>query len=86
MSKTMRPEKETDYKQINQVLRHIKKHYYETISLEQLSGIAFMSPEYYCRKFRIKTGMTLTQYLQKTRIQEACRLLLNTENEIDEIS
>lgn len=82
----MRPEKETDDKQINQVLRYIKKHYPQTISLEQMAGIAFMSPEYFCRKFRIKTGMTLTQYLQKTRIQEACRLLLNTEKGVDEIS
>lgn len=80
------PEKETDDRQINAVLLYLKNNFQKNIPLEKMASIAYMSPEYFCRKFKAKMGMTPTRYIQQTRIQEACRLLLNTNQKISEIA
>lgn len=79
-------EYQTNDKQINCVISHLINNYQKQISLSEMAAVAFMSPEYLCRKFKTVMNTTPTKFLQKIRIKEACRLLLQSNNKIFEIA
>ena len=73
-------------KQINCVISHLMNNYHKQISLDEMAAVAFMSPEYLCRKFKTETNTTPTKFLQKIRIKEACRLLLQPNSKVAEVA
>lgn len=64
----------------------VEKNYMDKITLTGLSHELCYSTSYLSLKFKTATGMGFTEYLEKTRINEACRLLANTDKKISEIS
>jgi len=68
------------------VKSYIRLHYSEDISREQLAEYAHVSPNYLSKRFRIDTGISITQYINQTRIDRAKKLLLATDFTIDAIS
>ena len=68
------------------VFTYIEAHYKEAISLKVLADIAHFSPTYLSRMFHQETGCTLCSYINKKRIENAKRLLLQTEQSIQEIA
>lgn len=50
-----------------------------------IDGMNYSLP-YISKKFKSETGMSFQEYLKKTRINEACRLLANSSKKIEEIS
>ena len=48
--------------------------------------MSFFSRNYFCRLFKDATGMTVVEYIQKIRIQHACRLLKETNDTVLSIS
>lgn len=68
------------------VFAYIEAHYKEAISLKVLADIAHFSPTYLSRMFHQETGGTLCSYINKKRIENAKRLLLQTEQSIQEIA
>jgi AraC-like DNA-binding protein len=71
---------------IDKVLDFISINYAKNIRLEELSMMAFLSPSHFCRKFKEYTGVTISEYTQKVRIDEACRLLRKTDNKVVDIA
>lgn len=71
---------------LEKAITYIHSNYYDQISIEELSMMAFLSKSHFCRLFKDYSGMTVKEYTQKIRIQEACRLLLNSEQKISDIS
>lgn len=71
---------------IKKVMLYIKENYSREIKLEDLSVMAFLSRNYFCRLFREVTNMTVVEYAQKIRIEEACRLLRETDRKIIDIA
>lgn len=69
-----------------EIFEHINVHYTETIKVEELAAVAGFSPSHFRRIFKSLTGKTLTLYVQILRIQEACKLLKNKENSIEQIA
>ena len=67
-------------------LVYLQENYNEHFSLETLSKLAFISPKYFSRLFRIHNGCTLTEYVQNLRIEHACDMLKNTQNSIAQIA
>ncbi|WFR61653.1 AraC family transcriptional regulator [Paenibacillus amylolyticus] len=59
----------------DRVLRYIKAHYRESISLDALAQSLSYSPQYVSRKFKEQTGCTPTEYVIRLRIGEARSLL-----------
>jgi len=51
----------------------------QPLSLEALSREAGYTPQYLSALFRKDTGMSIQEFLQRLRIQEACRLLEQTQ-------
>lgn len=75
-----------DRPRIDRVLAHIHANYAEPITIETLSEIAALSPSGFHRLFRRHTRLTLTQYVARLRIGEACALLSTTQRPIAHIS
>ena len=68
------------------ILEYIELHYGENISLDELSGIADMSPKYFCRFFHAMAHRSPIDYLNYYRIERACCLLENDSVSITEIA
>jgi AraC-like DNA-binding protein len=77
---------ETNNNRIKNIHEYLMKHYQEEINLEHIAGITHMAPASVCRFFKASTGLTIFQYLNKIKIDYACKLLLNTEMNIVDIS
>lgn len=71
---------------INKVIHHIKSNYANELKLEDLSMMAFWSRNYFCKLFKEHTGMTVLEYTQKVRIEEACRMLKETDRKVIDIA
>lgn len=75
---------ETDSKEpvcqpvMKNALRYIEGHYRENISLGQVAKYVGLNPTYFSTLFKQEMGINFSQYLTKKRIDEACRLLLET--------
>ncbi|MDI9419099.1 MAG: AraC family transcriptional regulator [Firmicutes bacterium] len=74
------------YHTIHQIIQYIRKHYQEKLSLAKIAEQFYISPYYLSRMFKQVTGLTLTEYLNNTRIKAAQQLLLTTHMPISEIS
>ncbi len=60
---------------IPMVLDYIEEHYGETLTLEQLAGVFYVSKYYLSHLFSQRTGISLFRYLQQKRLMEARQLL-----------
>lgn len=79
--------KDTEYgTMIAQAIRYIRKHYKEHLTLEDTSAAVSLSPNYFSRIFNAKMNISFTSYVNRLRIEEAQRLLLNTRLSLVEIS
>ncbi|WP_164779592.1 AraC family transcriptional regulator [Paenibacillus kobensis] len=67
-------------KQVNLVLDHIHRNLDDSLSLERLSAIAGFSPYHFHRLFKLIVSETLHQYVNRVRIEKACRLLVSRPN------
>ena len=68
------------------VCDYISSHYQEDLSLESLSKIAYVHPDYLSRIFKRETGMNLNRYIKTFRLNKACQLLENSQQKITAIS
>lgn len=71
---------------IDRVLDHIHVHYAEGLSIPTLAEIAALSPSGLHRLFRRHTHQTITDYVMRLRIGEACALLSGTGRPIAHIA
>lgn len=71
---------------ISRARKHIHAQLDEAISLPQVARIAGMSESHFCRQFKMATGMTLTEYVNYTRILWAKSELLKPSARISEIA
>lgn len=71
---------------LKRVLEYIDTHYDSTITLDELSEIACMSPKYFCRYFQELTHRSPIEYVNYYRIEEACKLLLNSDLSVTDVS
>lgn len=65
---------------------YIFKHLYEHISLSELADFVDLNPNYLSELFKKDVGITLSEYIQKEKIEEAKRLLLSSNYSLLEIS
>jgi AraC-like DNA-binding protein len=70
---------------LNEVINFTFKHYKEDITLEQVINVAHLSRSQFSKFFKLHTGKTYIQFLNEIRIENACSLLSNTSNTIEQI-
>lgn len=77
-------------KQVNRItpelLQYIEEKCFEKITLQELAQKCFYSPTYFSRIFKDYYGKSLTEFINNKRIQEAARLIKETNCSIEEIS
>ena len=67
------------------IVIYIYEHYAEKISISDLAGAAYLSERACFRLFRNYLHTTPTDYIRSCRLQEACRLLANSQESIADI-
>lgn len=75
-----------DRERIDRVLDHIHVHYADGIAMETLADIAALSPSGLHRLFRRHTRQTVSDYVMRLRIGEACALLSGSSRPIAHIA
>lgn len=71
---------------IAQVKHFIEQHYKQDINRDEISQSVFVTPNYLSKRFREETGVSLREYINRLRIDEAKRLLLTTDKPISTIA
>ena len=70
---------------LNKVLTYTFTHFKESISIENIAEIAFLSRSQFSAFFKLHTGKTYIQFLNELRIENACILLKNQRYTIAQI-
>ncbi|SEP98443.1 transcriptional regulator, AraC family [Hyunsoonleella jejuensis] len=68
-------------KRMNDVFNYAMENYMEPITLEEISKIANMSRNAFCRYFKKRTNKTFFQLLIEIRIENACKLIYNNPDQ-----
>ena len=65
--------------------KFIQSHATETITLEEVLQHVHVSRFYFCKLFKRTTGVTLTEYVARVRMEKAKELLVDPSLRISEI-
>lgn len=72
---------------VNQkIISYIEEHFKSDVTIGDLAVMSFLSPAQFCRIFKKTTGYTVKEFMQKTRVEVACKMLRETNKTIGEIS
>ncbi|WP_088103689.1 helix-turn-helix domain-containing protein [Halalkalibacter urbisdiaboli] len=86
VSKQLEPPTHPLYQKISEMARYMRKHYQSKLTLAEIAQRFFISPSYLSRSFKLITGFQFKDYLQIIRVQEAKRLLRETDKPIGRIA
>jgi transcriptional regulator GlxA family with amidase domain len=75
-----------DYQPIQSIKDWLLEHLKDRITIEQLAEQALMSPRNFARVFVKETGITPAKYIEKLRLEAACRFLTETQLTLEAIS
>ena len=68
------------------VVDYVTENLLEEIKQTDVAQVLGMNPQSFSRFFKATTGRTFVSFVNLMRIMEACRLLVNTDQEITEIA
>lgn len=71
---------------VTKVMEHLKTHYTESLSLDALSRLTGYTPQYLSNLFSDEVGISIQSFLQRIRIEEACKLLISTSLPVAEVA
>jgi len=71
---------------IKKIILFIRKNLTEKISLEDIAKKLFITKEHLSRLFKKEMGITISEYIIKTKIEEAKKMLKNTDHNILDIA
>lgn len=71
---------------VDRAIDYIKNNYNKHISLDTIVSDMFFSKEYFRQLFKRVTGTSVTDFIQKTRIEAAINLIETTDRTIFEIA
>lgn len=70
---------------LQKIISFIEANYQKDIKLNEMAGMANMQTNAFCRYFRRKTDFSLFDFINRIRIGNACRLLLQGDLSVQEI-
>ena len=76
---------DSEHDRINAIYDYTFRHFTQQIYLDQVSAVAGLVPNSFCRYFKSRTGKTYTQFLTEIRIGHACKLLLDNRISIKQL-
>ena len=75
----MRKRFTTGNKRIGLLHDYLMHHYREEINLEKLASLVNMAEGSLCRFFKMNVGSSIMEYLNKIKVEFACKLLMNPD-------
>ena len=72
--------------QVNEALKYIHKNIYNKITIQEISDYVGISNSYLMKRFKEEVGITITFYINLTKIDEAKRLLRFSDLSINDVS
>jgi len=78
--------KDSYFKRIERVIGFLNDKVHQTPSLEDLAGIAAISPFHFHRVYRAVTGETPSGTVRRLRLAKACALLRDTQKQVTDIA
>lgn len=76
---------DTDSARLDNIYRFVLDNFQQSINLEEISGIANLSSNSFCRYFKSKTNKTFSNFLTEIRIGHACKLLMEKDLSISQV-
>ncbi len=73
-------------KSVGQVCQWIQRNFERPLTLPEAAAIAGMNESYFCRLFRMSTGLRFIDYVNEVRLNEARHRLSNPRQRIAEIA
>lgn len=86
MQNIEKEKKNRDTRPVRLAKSYIEENYMHDISLSQLADIVEMNTSYLSSIFKKETGMTYSEYLIQCRLEQACKLLVETNLNIAEVA
>jgi YesN/AraC family two-component response regulator len=80
------PDEQQSKALMQEIAEYLQKNYSQRIRQQEIADMFFLNREYLSRAFKKYIGTGMARYLQDLRIQEAERLLLHTDLQIQEIA
>lgn len=77
---------EKDAEQLSVVFEYVRQHFQEEIRLETVASLIHQTPPAFCRFFKKRAKKTFFSFLNEFRVGNACRLLMETNLKVTEIS
>jgi xylan 1,4-beta-xylosidase len=71
---------------LSEIIEYIQSNYREPLSLEEVSGLHYISVPYLSKYFKKQTGKTFSQYLNEVRLAHAVNELVNSSKPITRIA
>ena len=76
---------EIENDRINTIYEYTLKNYKRPIQLEEIAGVANISPNSFCRYFKSKTRKTYSKFVIEVRVGHACRLLMENRLSVKQL-
>lgn len=70
---------------INKIYDYSLANFKNKIELHEISAVAHLSPNSFCRYFKSKTRKTYTQFLTEIKIGHACKLIMDNRLDMKQI-
>jgi len=76
---------ESEKDRINAIYNYSITNFKSNISLNEISQVAHISPNSFCKFFKSRSGKTFSQFIHELRIGHACKLLIENKLTIKEV-
>jgi YesN/AraC family two-component response regulator len=71
---------------VQRSVRYIDDHLAEKLTLSAIAAYAYVHPDYLSARFHRETGATVTEFIQKRRVEESAHFLRYGESSVSEIA
>ncbi len=72
-------------RRIQSIHEFLMSNYREEVNLQDIATMVNMAEGSLCRYFKMKMGMTLFEYLNKLKIELACKMLMDEDLSVNEV-
>lgn len=77
--------RDADRRRIDRACRVIERRFTEPLRLDDVAPVVHLHPASFARFFKRMTGQTFVEYVNRLRVAHACRLLIETDQQITAI-
>jgi AraC-like DNA-binding protein len=74
-----------DNDKLSRIYQYTFENFSKKIRIDDIASLLLLSPQSFCRYFKLKTRRTYFDFLVEVRIGHACRMLLDNELSVSEI-